>query len=253
MRLRFRCWTSGLLLVTCAFTNAAADDSSRGTTVAFTGYIDADTVAAFIARHRTKTIERIVVESEGGDVREALVLANWIVDRGLDVEVRKMCASSCANYLFAAGRRKIIDDGGLVIWHGSILQKNFRARGDDCNRRIRELEHVGGELADRSIEALDFEQRFCAFHASTVAQQAAFFARVSVDEYITRMGQETYAYKTIWTVPAAVVKRMRLRDAETPAGYASHEYLKRWNRAGDLEPILSLGFDDAGRVIEVAR
>ena len=245
-------WLFGLLLVAHPLSGAAAD-GAKGATIAFTGYIDADTVTAFIAKHRAETVERIVVESEGGDVREALVLANWIVDRGLDVEVRKVCASSCANYLFAAGRRKIIEDGGIVIWHGSILQKSFRVRGDDCERRINELQHAGGELADRYLEALDFELQHCAYLASTVARQAAFFARVDVDEYVTRMGQEPHDFKAIWNVPVAVMSRMGLRDVEAPAGYASHEYLKRWNRAGDSEPILSLGFDEAGRVVELAR
>ena len=219
----------------------------------FTGLITLESVTAFINGAGDGKYARIVLDSPGGNVADALVLGNWIVDHELDVEVKKDCVSSCANYLFAAGRRKIIDDGAVIVWHGSIGQKNFRERGARCDQRIRELERSSGDPLDKPREDLANERAWCAWYPTVVAAERAFFTRVGLDEYITRMGQEPKNFEAIWTVPVSVMNRMGLNNVEVRATYASHDDLKLWNRVDDPEPILSLGFDGSGNVIELAR
>ena len=129
--------------------------------------------------------------------------------------MRKVCASSCANYLFLAGRRKVIDDGAIVIWHGSALQKNFRERAADCPRRIGELSHAGGELADLYIRQLAVEETTCELFATMVKAQNDFFERIGASEYVTRLGQEPRAFDAIWTVSLAAMASLGITGVET--------------------------------------
>ncbi len=66
----------------------------------------------------TPSTRRVVLNSVGGSVTPVLNMADEIRSRRLDVEVRGLCASSCANYLFVAGERKVLGPIALVLWHG---------------------------------------------------------------------------------------------------------------------------------------
>ena len=224
-----------------------------GDVAVFVGPTDPDRVDAFIGGHADRSIRRVLLDSPGGDIRAALRLANWIVDRGADIEVVGLCASSCANYLFAAGRCKIIDDGAIVLWHGSARQADFRVRLDDCGRRIDELTHAGGELVDRYQRALTETIAICSFLHQAVVEQDAFFARVGADEIITRMGQEPHDFHAIWTVPVDLMARLGYHGVEAPADYADAAYLHRADPFDAPSPVRSLGFDRAGHGIELAR
>jgi hypothetical protein len=62
--------------------------------------------------------EVLVVRSSGGAVAGWLDFVEAFDDRPRLVIVDGLCASSCANYAFAAGRRRIVGEDSLVIWHG---------------------------------------------------------------------------------------------------------------------------------------
>lgn len=68
---------------------------------------------------KTGAIKRVVISSTGGDVESAIKLADEIFNRKIDVYVEGPCFSSCANYIFTAGAKKYILNGGLVAWHGA--------------------------------------------------------------------------------------------------------------------------------------
>jgi len=65
-------------------------------------------------------VTRLVITSGGGLVDAALDLAEAVHARHLDVEVPSTCLSSCANYVFPAGRRKLLARPGAVRWHGTM-------------------------------------------------------------------------------------------------------------------------------------
>jgi hypothetical protein len=219
----------------------------------FVGNIDAASVAAFIARNEHASIRRIIVQSPGGEIRQAMVLGNWILDRGVDVEVTGFCVSSCANYLLTAGRRKIIDAGAIVIWHGSARQKNLRVRADACPERIEALQRAHDGPSADGVDPLVIEKLTCDYFIAAIREQDAFFARSGVDEYITRMGQEPHDFKALWTVPVDVMARMGFGEVVALPDYGSAGYMKRFNKVDDPEPILVLGFDAEGGVVELAR
>ena len=58
-----------------------------------------------------------------------MLIGEWIFDHEIDVIVDEICFSSCANYIFTAGKNKIIEKDAIVGWHGSEQQDPFIAAG----------------------------------------------------------------------------------------------------------------------------
>ncbi|TRW48698.1 hypothetical protein FM042_06845 [Aliidiomarina halalkaliphila] len=73
---------------------------------------------------------RLLISSTGGEIRLGLELGRWIVQHELDVEVLDLCASSCANYVFPAGKTKYLRKDSVLIWHGSAWQENWKVAED---------------------------------------------------------------------------------------------------------------------------
>jgi hypothetical protein len=87
--------------------------------LAIDGLIDPTTPTEFrdiLDRH--PGTKRIHLRSGGGEVTAAMEMGREIRKRGLDVVVDGRCYSSCANYLFVAGNRKSVSDGGMLLMHG---------------------------------------------------------------------------------------------------------------------------------------
>ncbi len=68
---------------------------------------------------------KLKISSLGGNVLEGLRLGNWVFDNELDVIVDKVCASSCANYVFPAGKIKYLHKHSALIWHGNSYQEDI--------------------------------------------------------------------------------------------------------------------------------
>ena len=65
---------------------------------------------------------RLIISSPGGTVDYGIQLGEWILSKQLDVEIGDYCISSCANYVFTAGKNKILRKNSLLGWHGGLLQ-----------------------------------------------------------------------------------------------------------------------------------
>lgn len=83
---------------------------------------------------------KIIIGSGGGDAYAGLAIGYLIHEQQLDVEVLDLCASSCANYLFPAGRKKILKKHSIVMYHGNSLQKSFV-------NFFEEFEKVNGDIS----------------------------------------------------------------------------------------------------------
>ncbi len=114
------------------------------------------------------------VTSGGGDIVLGLDLGEWIFDKGLDVEVLKHCASSCANYVFPAGKRKILYPDSILFWHGGAHQKNMQSMS---KRR-------GSKALDAFLAMRDREDRF--------------FQKIGINGKITTYGQSRH-FNMFWT------------------------------------------------------
>ncbi len=103
----------------------------EASTIIFEGDIGLNTYRDFLVAVRGKEdqITAIRVNSGGGTTDEGIQIGEWIFEHGIDVIVDEICFSSCANYIFTAGRNKIIEKDAIVGWHGSEQQEPFIAAG----------------------------------------------------------------------------------------------------------------------------
>lgn len=119
-----------------AQTSALTTVERAGDTIVFRGRIDTGAAAQFLDLLRDPQVTRLVITSQGGLVSAALDMAFAVHERQLDVEVPSTCYSSCANYIFPAGRQKLIGRLGAVGWHGNMahvlhLQQTGQANWDE--------------------------------------------------------------------------------------------------------------------------
>lgn len=97
----------------------------QGDTVYYTGNFSKASTAAFdaaVAGVRRGQITRLVISSGGGDTVAGRHVGRWVRDMALVVEVDVICFSSCADYVFPAGRARVIRADAFVGWHGNERQ-----------------------------------------------------------------------------------------------------------------------------------
>lgn len=97
----------------------------QGDTVYYTGNFSSASSAAFdaaVAGIARGQVTRLVISSGGGDTVAGRHVGRWVRDMGLVVEVDVICFSSCADYIFPAGRARVIRADAFVGWHGNERQ-----------------------------------------------------------------------------------------------------------------------------------
>ena len=67
----------------------------------------------------------VVAASGGGDASAALAIGILLHRHNWDVEVVGVCASSCANWIFPAGKTKYLNSESMLLFHGGPHQKNM--------------------------------------------------------------------------------------------------------------------------------
>ncbi|HLT91480.1 MAG TPA: hypothetical protein VKZ85_11090 [Woeseiaceae bacterium] len=175
-----------LLLVACAAAPGEPDAggvtvSVDGTTLVYRGPLHRQGVAALrqAAAGAPETPRALVITSTGGDVEAGMELGTWVFEHRLDVHVPEYCISSCANYVFTAGRNKVLGPSALVIWHGGTTQEGL-ASASPC------------DYLDTPDVPCD-EQKLRQVLEDTLTRvqelEADFFARVGVTQLITVLGQ----------------------------------------------------------------
>ncbi len=80
---------------------------------------DDDKIISSIIKKNLIPVRTISINSGGGDVEAAIKIARIIHNKEINIEVRRLCLSSCANYLFPAAKNKIINYGSIIGFHGS--------------------------------------------------------------------------------------------------------------------------------------
>lgn len=112
--------------------------------------------------------KRLLITSQGGEIDAGLALGQWVKDNNLDVEVIRVCASSCANYVFPAASTKYLRKDSVLLWHGSAWQSNWNV--DAKNR----------ESFDKYIT----EMR---------QKETDFFENIGIDNLLTTYGQSKFS------------------------------------------------------------
>ncbi|WP_156455879.1 MULTISPECIES: hypothetical protein [Stenotrophomonas] len=209
-------------------TEARANDQlavirSQGAVLHFDGRIAPESVGkvrAFLDADHALT--ELAIRSGGGDVEAGMALGRMIHDRRMDVRVvGDICMSSCANYVFPAGRHKVVESGALVIWHGSMLQKNLR-EGFDYSGIEKQL---GRPL--NWLERWSMRRTANRWFRRVSVEQVAFYGKIGVDPAITVLGQEQ-GCACNWTVPVADMAKFGIGSVSADTDYAAPGYA-RWD------------------------
>jgi hypothetical protein len=214
---RWRRLTSVLLLipmVSVSMTPIA--DAVNGQTVYYVGEISAEHNRRFFDLVGDEAVHRLVITSDGGEVEAGIALGLWVLARRLEVEVADYCLSSCANYVFPAGRRKIIRSGSVVAWHGSYrhLYETGLWRDDVVHRQ-----EVHGE------DAVTAERRVRALVERLVRLEDAFFERIGVDGYVCWVGKmPPHSAPNYFFVSREDMARFGIRHVQTPTDYESIDF-----------------------------
>lgn len=146
-----------------------------GDTVYYTGNLSKASSAAFdaaVAGLARGQVTRLVISSGGGDTVAGRHVGRWVWSMGLVVEVDAICFSSCADYIFPAGRARVIRTDAFVGWHGNERQFAVLA-------------------ARRGVSLADELRRFVPKELSA-EQQAVFYREISDSLKVTQVDETQF-------------------------------------------------------------
>ncbi len=115
------------------------------------------------------------INSGGGSITVGMDIAQWILVRGLAVYVDQYCYSSCANYIFIAGRQRRLSPDAVIGWHGGTRQ--WQSAEAMC-QKFADSDGVGSS-AHKTCMAFAHRER---------AREEQFFELAGVDQRITTLG-----------------------------------------------------------------
>lgn len=157
------------------------------------------------------------ITSGGGEVNLGIDLGELVRARALDVKVVDYCASSCANYVFPAGRRKLLPADAAVVWHGSTLQDGV-AEFERIDLASMEAQ-LGRPFTAEEKTALAEQMRD--YFEGISRRQDTFYAALGIDARITVFGQDV-GCDCEWTIPAHDMARFGISGIEASDGYGRH-------------------------------
>lgn len=179
--------------------------------IRYEGPLRAAPIAHLLKTAAGQAIRELVITSSGGEVAAAIVLGTWVYRRQLAVSVVGYCLSSCANYVFTAGRGRRVAPGAVVAWHGNY--HHLLATGlwqDDIPLRM----HRTGE--DRAAARKHLWTQV----QELVARERDFFALIGVDQDLCWVGKRPpYEVPNYFFLSAQDMARFGVRGVELPAGY----------------------------------
>jgi hypothetical protein len=185
--------------------------------IRYAGQLTPEGLSQLKALTNNKKITSLTIKSGGGEISTGIDFGNWVFDNQLDVIVDQGCFSSCANYVFPAGRKKTILPSAVVAWHGSALQQSFQteegARKEMEKSYKREKKQVSKEQEEKDVKSL--MAKFMLYKQ----KQAAFYQKIGVDEYVTRIGQEEYGAKGFYFLSVEDMERFGIKNVTAPADY----------------------------------
>ena len=136
-------------------------------------------------RKHPHPITTLVITSMGGPTTGGKLFGLWVHENQVDVQVRDICFSSCANYIFPAGASKYIEKDAFVAWHGNPI--GMYGEDDDADANLRQV--AEDIFRPRMIEdgIQDIEQALAdsiQAHKEEVQLERAFYDMIGVDPEI---------------------------------------------------------------------
>jgi hypothetical protein len=208
----------------------------QGDTLGYTGFLNpegADRAVDFIATGQFKVLR---IDSAGGEIMSSMRIGRALFQRRMDVAVRNLCLSSCANYIFPAGVRKTIEPGSIVAWHGDARQPTTLLRID----LLKEWEH---SLGRNAVSAHD--RQWMNDMRERIAAQDAYYALIGVRDGIARLGHEASpVIAGFWALAVKDMGEFAIARIEAPPDYGSAAYCERIKAAHKLPQLSCLTLAD---------
>jgi hypothetical protein len=177
-----------------------------------------------------RAVGTLVVDSAGGEILAGMDFGYWMLERQLDIVVDGVCLGSCANYLFAAGRRKTILPGSVVAWHGSAEQPGLLDQMHaTAEEAIKAKKLPPGKEAEERIR---MRQANVDYLTGAILKQGKFFHRVGVDGYIARVGNEVYGLPGFYYLSVEDMARFGIRNVSAPEDYTRMDLAALEKRTG---------------------
>ncbi len=155
----------------------------QGDTVYYTGNFSEASTQSFeaaVAGIRRGQVTRLVISSGGGDTVAGRHVGRWVRDMGLVVEVDVICFSSCADYIFPAGRARVIRTDAFVGWHGNERQFQLLAARQGVS-----LEALLGQYVPKDAtpeQRAAFFRDFAETTKVTLQDEADFYAKLGLND-----------------------------------------------------------------------
>lgn len=94
--------------------------------IEFSGPVNFENYETFtdLINTSAEPIKWVELESNGGIALAGILIGKAIHKHKLKVYVPKKCISSCANYLFPAGKKKMVGKNAVIVYHGGLQQEN---------------------------------------------------------------------------------------------------------------------------------
>jgi ATP-dependent protease ClpP protease subunit len=148
----------------------------------YVGYLDEDANARLFALYDSLAVKPTVlsIRSRGGDVAQGMALGEWVHAHKLDVKVMEFCLSSCANYVFTAGGRKIVSNMAMIGYHGGLSSVDFSVGGSDKAKYDAMTED----------QQAAYKAEFKKTLQPQLDRETAFFKSIGVRQDITTYGQQ---------------------------------------------------------------
>jgi hypothetical protein len=214
-----------------------------GDVVVFDGYLNVQNGEKLIGELRALKTRRVVFTSPGGLTEVGRRVGTELFDQGIDVEITGACDSSCANYIFPAGKRKFINRGGIVRWHGNSSQKDFRERVL-CGRSISSFSGETWSVSEATIAASKESQM----------EDLAFYRHIGVDDYIARVGQEPDFLGRNFTVSIADMALFGIRNVTAAdKAYGTKKFCKAFTAQNPKKDVYCLKVTANHLAYELAR
>jgi hypothetical protein len=109
------------------------------------------------------SIKTLIVNSGGGDTNNGIKIGMDIFKRNLTVVVEGIAMSSAANYIFLAGKKKIIKTGAIGF-HGNAQATNKKTNFDSLKKELQSKYKITDEyfnqIKNQTLETEELEKKF---------------------------------------------------------------------------------------------
>lgn len=194
-------------------------------------------LVACVKSGNPRTIETLVVNSEGGDVDTAIEIAELLPTK-LDIIIEDKCNSSCANYFIPRASRLILRPNSMIGLHGSIdagflernkrklKRKNLAKLGRTLNRQADYAQQNNihpGWLLKRTANEYE-AQNSGAYMVDPASQYGVNFGDYPFILVNTALLESCFPDMTIKGLSQSLVNLDRLKQMETEKGRKLQAY-----------------------------